>query len=614
MYLFESNINGINFGMLACCAVFNMMLYFAVHQKKLRNREMKYYEYFILSSGIGMFFEASSYLLWRNVGLIWLNYLINVVTFAASALSSGFFMMYIIQYYHGRGGQPLRRRTGIILQIYLLLTVLIFSSSVWNHWFFYITPEGGYHPGPIALLPAAMIVLPISGCGVIVWQYRQYSDRISNLLFGFYTPALMLAGLVDALCTLSLHYVVVTWFVTMFYIFVELKNDEYAAALEQASQSKTVFLSNMSHDMRTPMNSIIGFANLAKKHVSDPERTLDYLDKISMSSRYLLSLINDILDMSRIENNKITLDEEQTRLEDTIDYVDLVLRDIIQSKQQSFSIDLSMVRDRNIIVDRLRLNQILINLLSNATKYTQNGGDIRLTVTQAPCDEPGKSLYEFCVKDNGIGMSKEFLEHVFESFSRERSSTTSGVQGSGLGMAITQKIVDIMGGTIAVYSEQGKGTVVTVRLPLKCWEKPVEQKAQVSAVMRKAELGPKNLLLVEDNELNQEIAVELLEDEGFTVEVADDGDIALEMVKAAPEGRYDLILMDIQMPRMNGLAAARAIRALGRSWTDSIPIIAMSANAFQEDRDASLAAGMNDHIAKPVDADLLMEYLAKYLS
>ena len=528
------------------------------------------------------------------------------------------------------------------------------------------------------------------------------------------------------------------------------QNTLLEAALSQAnraSKAKSVFLSNMSHDIRTPMNAIVGFTNLAITHIDHTEQVAEYLQKIKTSGNHLLSLINDILDMSHIESGKIHLDEKPCSLPDILHGLRNILQADIHAKQLELQFDTVDVWDEDIFCDQLRLNQVLLNLLSNAVKYTSAGGSVSMRITEKPGAPEGYANYEFCIKDNGIGMSEEFVEHIFEPFERERNSTISKIQGTGLGMAITKNIVDMMNGTISVQSEQGVGTEFTVSFTFRLnsnikeplvipelrhckalvvdddfntcdsvsymlgqlgmraewtlsgkeavlrthqavmrntdysvyiidWLLPdmngvevtrrirkeinssapiiiltaydwadIETEAKeagvtafcskplflselsscLQSVMRPETKGQADstenyavhhtgrILLAEDVEMNQEIAVAILENAGFTVDVADNGQIAADMVKQSEPGYYQAVLMDVQMPVMNGYEATQEIRNLKDSRLAAIPIIAMTANAFTEDREAALKSGMNGHIAKPIDVQLLFETLDSVL-
>ena len=530
---------------------------------------------------------------------------------------------------------------------------------------------------------------------------------------------------------------------------LEEQNRKLEIALQHegaANRAKREFLFNMSHDIRTPMNAIIGFTSLAATHIDNREQVLDYLKKISISSQHLLSLINDVLDMSRIESGKVKIEEKAVHLPDLVHDVRSIIQPNVAAKRLSLFIDTMDIEDEDIITDPLRLNQILLNILSNAIKFTPTGGMISIRIAQKNGAPKGCVCYEFRIKDNGIGMSEEFQKHIFEEFSREESSTVSGIQGTGLGMSITKNIVDLMGGTIALTSEPGKGSefIVTLcftrsgqkaelkQLPQleglralvadddtdtclnvstmlskigmrpewtisgkeavirtkyaveqgdefsvyiidwlipdmngieivrqirkvignRCpiiiltaydWadiedearaagvtafcEKPLflselrrvlaepfrAEPASKPAQPTAADLKGKKLLLVEDNELNREIALEILKEAGFVVDTAEDGAVAVQKIKQAAPGQYDLILMDIQMPNLDGYEATRQIRALPDAEKASIPIFAMTANAFEEDRQNALAAGMNGHIAKPLDVPHLLRVLADAL-
>ncbi len=518
---------------------------------------------------------------------------------------------------------------------------------------------------------------------------------------------------------------------------------------QHANQAKTTFLSNMSHDIRTPMNAIIGFATIAASHIDRTEQVQDCLRKILSSSNHLLGLINDILDMSRIESGKLTIHYQECNIPELMHNLVNIIQPQVKSKQLEMFIDTFDVTNEDVIADPLKLNQIFINLMGNAVKYTPAGGTVSFRISQHATFKHGWGNYVFTVKDNGIGMSQEFAEHIFEPFERESTATRSGIQGAGLGMAITKNIIDMMGGQITVESQVGKGSSFTVKLPLQLqdteknaeqikelkglrslvvdddfnvcdsvnkmlksiglrsewttsgreaayraksaweegdpyhtfiidWQMPetsgietarkirrvvgteapiiiltaydwadIEEEAREAGITAfcakplfmsdlkaallaanniggnahpdteadwtQADFGGKRLLLVEDNELNREIAEVILEEAGFEIESAPDGTDAVTMVEQSREGYYDAVLMDVQMPVMNGYEATKAIRAMHRKDVRTLPILAMTANAMEDDKEAALKSGMNAHIAKPLDIKLLMNVLRQYL-
>ena len=521
--------------------------------------------------------------------------------------------------------------------------------------------------------------------------------------------------------------------------------EEALGMAQSANRAKTTFLNNMSHDIRTPMNAIIGYTGLASSHIDNREQVQDYLSKIGQSSEHLLSLINDVLDMSRIESGKVNLEEKEEDLGEILHTLRNIVQADINNKQMDFFMDTD-VNDQFVICDKLRLNQVLLNILSNSIKYTAAGGTISVSLHEKGRTETGYGKYEFRIKDNGMGMSEEFLKTIFEPFTRVKTSTVSGIQGTGLGMAITKNIIDIMGGHIDIKSKEGEGTETILNFEFKLsegtaepvkiaeltglkslvvdddmnacrsiakmlrdagmrsewcasgkeavvrtedalsigelykvyiidWIMPdmngvettrrirqivgeetpiivlsaydwsdIEEEAReagvtafvskplfpsdLRAVLNKCcgsivaqenssepeyVFSGKKILLVEDNEMNREIATEILEEEGFVIDTAEDGTIAVEKMSKAAPGQYDMILMDIQMPLMNGYDATRAIRTLPDPEISSIPIVAMTANAFEEDRKLALEAGMNEHVPKPIDVKVLKETMARFL-
>ncbi len=510
------------------------------------------------------------------------------------------------------------------------------------------------------------------------------------------------------------------------------------ASAEHANKAKTIFLNNMSHDIRTPMNAIIGFTALAVSHIDNKEHVLEYLRKINISGKHLLSLINDILDMGRIESGNVKIEETEVHLPDILHDLRAIIQGNISAKQQEIYIDTQDVVHEDIVTDKLRLNQVLLNIVSNAVKFTPPGGTINIRISEKTCQKSGYATYEFSIKDNGVGIDKDFQEHIFDSFARERTVTESGIQGTGLGLAIAKNIVDMMKGSIVINSEKGKGAEFIVTLDCKtldtglscnpipelrgaralvvdddantcisiskmlrkiemqadwttsgkeaviraqeAWEESrpfsvyiidwlmpdlngietvrrirrvigndtpiiilsaydwsdIEDEAREAGVTafvskplflselqeilrnpRKSAAKEKKrqenhhigrkILLAEDNELNREIAVTILQEAGFKVDAVDDGIAAVEWMASAPEDRYDLILMDIQMPRMDGYTATKEIRTLSNNKKANIPIVALTANALAEDKKKVIEAGMNGHIPKPFNIDMVLD-------
>ena len=624
---------------------------------------------------------------------------------------------------------------------------MLVAADHWTGIIYTVTAQGEYIRGKANMLPStiAFVLYVLLFAAMLRGSIR---GRKRSLYFVTYALPV---------CVMSLQYVfpelpfysmafaliLISMALTKEYQQRELLVDALNAA-ERANRAKTTFLNNMSHDIRTPMNAIIGFTALAAAHVDEPELVQDYLAKISTSGQHLLSLINDVLDMSRIESGRVKIEEKEVHLPDVMHDLRTIVNANIVSKNIEFFIDAVDVDNEDILCDKLRLNQVLLNLLSNAVKYTKNGGQIIVRIIQKPGFSNGYATYEFHVKDNGIGMSKEFQKHLSEAFTREESATVSGIQGTGLGMAISKNIVDMMGGTISVESEEGKGREYTVSIPFKVlgnsakyevvpqlqgvrvlvadddsdtaisvsrmvqeigmrsewtlsgkeavlrtkvaveqgdefgayiidWMMPdlngietvrrirkligeskpiiiltaydwadIEQEAREAGVTAfcskplfmselrdvlsqsyrvKKEETPaspyrfegKKVLLVEDNLLNQEIAQAILQDAGFTVDTADDVAVAVERLQDSKQGEFNLVLMDIQMSKMDGYAATRQIRTLP-SDVANVPIVAMTANAFEEDKQKAIRAGMNAHIAKPIEAGRLMETLSHILT
>ena len=386
---------------------------------------------------------------------------------------------------------------------------------------------------------------------------------------------------------------------------------EYQRRVREARTSaRNDFLANMSHDIRTPMNAIVGYTNIAKSNKHKPETVADALDKIGSSSHYLLSLINDILDISKIESGKMQISCGPCDLAELFRRIEDITA--LQAKKKSLVINYCYdnICHYQVITDELRIEQIIINIVSNAIKYTPPGKTVDLIAEEVP-SPGGKNKYRFIIRDTGIGIKEDYMPHIFESFTREERTTVNRIQGTGLGLAITARIVEMMGGTISVKSKLGEGSEFTVELELE----PLETDSPViTENSESTDLAGHRILLVEDNAINAEIARMILEQYGAEVQQAENGEIGLEAVQEKGPGYYDAVLMDIQMPVMNGFEATKAIRALGGAYVTALPIIAMSANAYEEDVRDCLAAGMNGHIAKPFNPAELMRILRRFIS
>ena len=381
---------------------------------------------------------------------------------------------------------------------------------------------------------------------------------------------------------------------------------------ESANRAKSTFLFNMSHDIRTPMNAIIGYADLASRHSDDPAKLKKYMENIQVCGQNLLMLLNNVLDLARIENDKTEMEYSVSDIDKDFRNCIAMFRNLADSKGQTLMVTTQLLHPY-IYADIPHLTEVCTNLVSNAVKYTGAGGTIRCDVTQKPGKKEGWCDTVVTVADNGIGMSQEFQKHIFEPFERERTSTISKVEGSGIGMGIVKKLVGLMGGTVAVESKIGVGSKFTVTIPCRiASEDETQAKRETNPSDQKCLRGTR-ILLTEDNDLNAEIATELLQEEGCTVDRAKDGVECVDMLEKAANGTYQLILMDIQMPVMNGYDAARKIRRLDDPQKANIPIIAMTANAFTEDKQAALDVGMNDHIAKPINMNILVPTIQKYL-
>ena len=385
---------------------------------------------------------------------------------------------------------------------------------------------------------------------------------------------------------------------------------------ETASLAKTRFLNNMSHDIRTPMNAILGYAQLMKDELKgkDLPETSEHLKKLQQSGSLLLSIINNVLDMAQIESGKMEIDENYARIEDIRQTLFEIFEDEAKKKNLELHYTIN-IEHEHILTDITKVKEIFVNILSNAIKYTPSGGSVMLNIDELACDEPGYMIVRTSVSDTGIGMSRDYLTKIFDAFTRERNTTKSKITGSGLGMSIVKKYVDLLGGTIDVESEFGKGSTFTVTLKYRIAYESYYVKNNAENPETCSEiLEGKNILLAEDNDLNAEIAEVILERAGLKIERVEDGNQCVNRIMKMPAGTYDMILMDIQMPQMDGYKATRVIRRLPDKDKACIPIIAMTANAFEEDKRKAIAAGMNGHIAKPIQVDKLLSTLKTILT
>lgn len=425
------------------------------------------------------------------------------------------------------------------------------------------------------------------------------------------------------IATAILSYLLSLMVATLFYLYSSKKyqQEQYAVQLEKsaeqarnANEAKTRFLFNMSHDIRTPMNAIIGFSDLLEKNLDDRIKAKGYLKKIQSSSNLLLTIINQVLEMARIESGKAVLTLEPCNLSALFHSVNLVFEEDVKKKGIHFYVKTN-VEHKYAYCDQTKLQEIYLNIVSNAIKYTPQDHAITINIQEVPSMQENLARYIFICEDTGYGMSEDFVPHIFEEFSREHTTTENKIIGTGLGLSIVKSMIDLMGGTIQVESHEGKGTKFTVDVSLEiASSEDVNETEDVSNEININEGNHKRILLAEDNDLNAEIAFEILKSEGYLVEHASHGQQCVEMLQEAEDGYYDLILMDIQMPFMDGYEACKEIRKMKDTQKANIPIIAMTANAFEEDKQMAIKAGMNDHVPKPMDMRVLSPVLQKYLS
>lgn len=517
-----------------------------------------------------------------------------------------------------------------ILQIPIILVFIASASSYWTNLVFSIYVEEGqyyYADGSqiwIKYLPYTYIL-----AGLVIFLKQALNDNLEktrrNLwyIFIFSFPS-AIAALFQTLSGIDYGYTQVGISLSVILTYMEtyveeikeaerLRNlDEVNAKLKDANQAKTRFLFNMSHDIRTPMNAIIGYTSLIGKNISNQEKCLDYITKIDKSSQYLLSLINNVLEMASIESGAIANDSHICNVYTIKQTLESIFGEQMKQKSLDFSVNVD-VQHTNIIIDEVKLRSIFLNLISNAYKHTPSGGAVVVTIREFSSEQENCGLYQIIISDTGVGISRKYLPHLFDEFSRERDSSGNKIEGAGLGMSIVKNYVDQLGAQISVDSEQGEGTTFTIThaaIPL-AQNEPEDTPTVSTNIIPRFE--GKRVLVVEDNDLNAEIAYEILKGMGIQVERAEDGIQCIHKLTHVEEDYYDLILMDIQMPNLNGYEATRAIRTTMDGKKSKLPILAMTANAFKEDKMESMKAGMNGHLAKPINVIELTKELARIL-
>lgn len=530
----------------------------------------------------------------------------------------------------------------VISSVVAAVQLLMIAANLSSHFMFYVDEHGWYqttdYRAILFYLQFATYIL--IGIVSLIGTAREEREETRGKLFAIFSVNLapLLFGIFQLIYPdapadsigFAIGCVIIELFLSRDFesqVFtLEQMQDKLNIALDEAeaaNRAKTAFLFNMSHDIRTPMNAILGFTNIAQKHIDDRERVKDSLDKIGASGSQLLNLINEVLEMSRIESGRIEIEAEPGDVNNILDGINPMLYVAAVKKSIDYQVEFGDIRDRYVWVDTAHLDRVLVNVISNAIKYTPDGGKVNVKVEQLAGSDDETAEYLFTVKDSGIGMSREFMDHFFEEFSREQTSTVSKQEGTGLGLSIAKKITDLMGGSIEAESEPGKGSTFRIVIPLRrmteteAAEQFEEDGNQTAEPKETDVLRGMKVLLVEDNELNREIATDVLEDLGLEITEAEDGSFAVDIMEKLFAGGnreeyFDFILMDIQMPVMNGYEATKKIRALNDPHNTHIPIIAMTANAFTEDKQMAFDSGMDAHLAKPINTDLLIKTLADF--
>lgn len=587
-------------------------------------------KYLLWACIVRLISDAGSWAFDGYPGPIWgiITRLSNYLTFTFNDLVNLAFTVYVWSLIRKRD-----EKTDRILCIYSLIAVtgvICLTAGVFFGWFYTFDADNLYSRGPYY---AYTHVSTVCALATTLWLLVRYRGRFSRtqkfLTWGYFI--LMIGATVYELMEFGLS--VQTYVQTLSSIIAFLIGDlqirdnmlklleedrvqkmmleEAKNAAEAANIAKTSFLFNMSHDIRTPMNAIVGFADLLKKHQTDSEKRNGYIKKIQDSAILLMSILNSILEMARIEKGTLKTDEQAWSVKQFNDMLLSVFHEQMRQKNIEFQREISISHEY-VFCDHIILKKIFLNILGNAMKYTEAGGKVLLKLEELPSEREGYAVFRTTVTDTGIGMTKEFLPHIFDEFSRENNSTSNRIEGSGLGMPIVKKLVDLLGGSIEVESEKGKGSSFSVTLQHRTAERK-DLKVSCSGKLEEYDFSGSRILLAEDNDFNAEIAIELLQEAGLAVERAENGALAADMVNRHAPHYYDAVLMDIQMPVMNGYEAAERIRKLDDAEKADIPIVALTANAFEEDRRAALEAGMNGHLAKPIDIRELMQLLTQII-
>lgn len=592
--------------------------------KHERIEDIEYKRFLIAVSGF--FVIDTAWGLIEGTGATGLLYADTVAYYVAMALSVVFCCRYVIEYLQ------LNNLFGRIVKIFgttfFVIELVALVVNVFYPIIFWFDFSGQYQAGifrHVALIVQILLFALTSGMSyyAVMTTTGVRSDRNRAICaFSFImTVAITVQTLYPLLPIYSIGVMLGTLVIHVFIQeeelhekmqYIEGLNQKLTLTAEQAdaaNAAKTAFLFNMSHDIRTPMNAIMGFTMLLRKSLDDPEKRQDYLDKIEGSSNVLLSIINNVLEMARIEKGHIVVEETAWNADQFNDTLYSVFYEVMKQKDIEFTREVN-VQNEYVMCDSTKLREIFYNILSNAFKYTNPGGKVHMKLEEIPSDREGFALYRTTITDTGIGMSEDYIPHIFEEFSREKNSTQNTIEGTGLGMPIVKRLVDLMGGTIEVKSQKGVGSTFIVTLSHRITDR--SKLTEHAGVLIDSQLfKDKRILLAEDNDLNAEIAIELLSEAGFIMDRVENGREAVEKIAQSDANYYNAVLMDIQMPEMNGYEATRAIRALPDNNKAQVPILAMTANAFAEDKREAIQAGMSGHLAKPINVHELMKALSK---